>query len=166
MDISHGTLDGEPVIFLRVPSGGPPVTLDLRGWERLTAAGVTSVIAQKGPTGESIVARTGKPQTAAARVVWGDEPPARIMFANGDRRDLRRSNLCAAPPARRERSKSERGPLPKEAPPLTDEERTRARRELIRSLYRRNWHAIRDEQIRRGCYPLAHLVLPNRGRRR
>ena len=94
MHVTGGSRDGALVVFLHVPSGGPPVTLDPAGWARLQAAGVTSVIAQKGASGEAIVARVGKQQTAAARLVWGDDPPSRIAFANWDRRDLRRANLA------------------------------------------------------------------------
>ena len=166
MDISHGTRDGEPVILLQVPSGGPPVTFDTAGWDLLIAAGVTSVVAQKGPSGESIVARMGKPQTAAARIVWGDDPPPRIVFANGDRRDLRRANLLpwsAAPKAATTPPKQE----PLEPPgwsSLTAEERRARIGTMVREDYRRMWHAERALQIRNGCYPLAHLIFPKRRR--
>ena len=166
MDISHGTRDGEPVILLQVPSGGPPVTLDPAGWVTLKSAGVTSVIAQKGRSGEHIVARMGKPQTAAARIVWGADPPPRIVFANGNRRDLRRPNLLAwsAPPKPASASTKEEPTEPDPWATLTADERHAHNRAVVREGYRRDWHATRARQIRDGCYPLAHLIFPTRRR--
>lgn len=92
MQSTPSVRDGCPVVLFEVPSGGPPVIFDPPGWEALLAHGVTSIVAQSG----HIVARVGKRQTAAARVVWGDSPPARIVHRNDDRRDLRRANLADA----------------------------------------------------------------------
>ena len=161
MDVTDAIRDGAPVILLQVPIGGPPVTLDPAGWAALQSAGVTSVVAQKGTRGEHIVARAGKRQTAAARIVWGDDPPPRIVTANGDRRDLRRVNLAAEAPQ-----------CPKPAEPevarwtaMTDQDREAAIRSMVRAGYRRMWHAERDWLIREGRYPLAHLLPPRRQRR-
>lgn len=174
MEISHGTRDGGPVVLLRVPSGGPEVTLDPTGWARLEEAGVTSVVAQAGPSGEHIVARSGKRQAAAARIVWGDDPPARITYANGDRRDLRRANLTAMargavkrrPSARRwQRPSAGDADAASEATGwavLSPAEKATAIRAMLRQSYRQAWHAHRAWQVRQGSYPLAPLLSPRR----
>lgn len=171
MDIAHDTRDGQPVVLLRVPGCGPPVTLDTAGWAALDAAGVTSVVAQRGASGEAIVARTGKCQVAAARLIWGADPPARIRFANGDHRDLRRANLVSgrgiggsgphlrsasdAPFIRRRAGLPlTEGARPNHAEGLggdeatawagkSDEERRATIRALVLAGYRRMWHAHR-----------------------
>lgn len=160
MQVVHDTCDGQPVVLLMVPSGGPPVILDPVGWAALRATGVTSVIAQKGAAGEHIVARAGKRQTAAARLAWGEGPPRRIVFANGNRRDLRRANLATDMPKPPAPPRPVTDPAAVAWAALSDDERAASIRALVRAGYRRMWHAERDWLVRTAQHPLAHLLFP------
>lgn len=171
MEISYGTRDGGPVVLLQVPSGGPEVTLDPAGWARLQAAGVTSVCVKRGG---HVVARLGTRQTPAARLVFGDAPPGRITYANGDRRDLRWANLAAKGGGRTKRAPSNAsrschpdGELAAASeatawaklPPLA---RAAAIRAMLRQCHREAWHARIAWEMHQGSYPLTPLLFPRR----
>lgn len=89
--------DGTPIVRMPLRSGGPAVELRAHDWIRLRALGVSSRWSASGAHGGAIVARkvgTGRPVLLARLIVQGP-PAARIVYLDGNMRNLRWKNVKA-----------------------------------------------------------------------
>lgn len=89
--------DGTPIVRMPLRSGGPAVELRAHDWIRLRALGVSSRWLASGAHGGAIVARkagSGWPVLLARLIVQGP-PAARIVYVDGNMRNLRWKNVKA-----------------------------------------------------------------------